>query len=295
MRFKETAVILPGGGMKNAYISILLMILRELKIISLSDFTRVYAQSSAGTTALFNLLGQDSDIIRVWREELTSRRVFGPGSLYATKGRWLGDTEHLINHCCRDLELERLKDIETSLMIGVVDSVTGKMKHFRLNDYDPPTMRKILRASCAVPLICSPVEVEESLFVDGGLHTLLPVEKAIEDGYKKIIVFLNRPVHVLHENHQRETQVFEWFHRKNPKIIETYRGRSRRYNDALRKLSDMEEDGDAIVIAPDEELPIRRFDWRRHKVSSVSEIARADSARHIERIVKFLRIEKSLV
>ncbi len=57
----------------------------------------------------------------------------------------------------------------------------------------------IMKASSAVPVACEPYVVDGVPYFDGGIVDPVPVQKAIDDGYDRIVLVLTRPKDVLRE------------------------------------------------------------------------------------------------
>ena len=51
-----------------------------------------------------------------------------------------------------------------------------------------------LRASSSLPFLSKPVEIDGKKYLDGGIADAIPIEKALEDGYDKIVIVLTRPI-----------------------------------------------------------------------------------------------------
>lgn len=67
----------------------------------------------------------------------------------------------------------------------------GSTKYFdksrvRFDDFD------IIKASSAVPVACEPYVVDGVPYFDGGIADPVPVQKALEDGYDRVILILSR-------------------------------------------------------------------------------------------------------
>lgn len=73
---------------------------------------------------------------------------------------------------------------------------TGEVKYFskadvRQDDYS------ILKASCAIPFVCRPYEVNGVPYYDGALGDAVPIEKAFAWGCDKVVLILTKPADVL--------------------------------------------------------------------------------------------------
>lgn len=48
----------------------------------------------------------------------------------------------------------------------------------------------ICRASCSMPYLCQKVNINNFEYLDGGITDPIPIKRAINKGYKKILLFL---------------------------------------------------------------------------------------------------------
>lgn len=50
-----------------------------------------------------------------------------------------------------------------------------------------------MKASCAIPFVCKPYEVEGIPYYDGALGDPVPIQKALELGCDRIVLVLTKP------------------------------------------------------------------------------------------------------
>lgn len=134
--------------------------------------------------------------------------------------------------------------------IEACDAVTGEAKYFdkshiHRNSYD------IFKASSAIPFVCQPIEIGNTLYFDGALGDTVPVEKAFEMGCERVVLVLTKPKGKLREvgNDARLSQLIR---RKYPKAAERLLTRADRYNEGVALAKALEEDGLVLIIAPDD-------------------------------------------
>jgi NTE family protein len=70
-----------------------------------------------------------------------------------------------------NLSVSRLEDLTTPLVVGAANLSKGQMEYFS----EGPIEQAVL-ASSSIPILFSPVQIGESLYVDGGLMDNLPVQ-----------------------------------------------------------------------------------------------------------------------
>lgn len=114
-----------------------------------------------------------------------------------------------------------------------------------------------LRATCALPLLFKPIEINGRLYMDGGVSDSIPFEKAFEDGCDKVIVLLTRPRGYI-KGYEKATPLVKAFYKKYPEFLNSFLNRPDRYNGAMKRLCELEKEGKALVIAPDDVFGIGR-------------------------------------
>lgn len=86
------------------------------------------------------------------------------------------------------LEARTFDDLKIPLFIVATDIIKGELKYFDSGD-----LLKIIQASMSIPVLLAPVEIEGSLYSDGGLMDNLPVEPLLGK-CKKIIAVSISPI-----------------------------------------------------------------------------------------------------
>jgi predicted patatin/cPLA2 family phospholipase len=99
-----------------------------------------------------------------------------------------------------------------------------------------------------------PAPYNDELYVDGGLGGGIPLEIAQEDGFKKFFVVLSRekgyskiPI--------RHPKILRGYYRKYPAMIEAMLNRYKVYNQTLEELRELESEGRAFLVYPDQ-MPV---------------------------------------
>lgn len=131
---------------------------------------------------------------------------------------------------------------------------SGQAEYWTVPRRDPSNT--VLQATCAIPLMFPPIELDGRLYFDGGCSDAIPWKRALEVGCDRVVVILTRE----RGYHKRFDSVksMELAFRKYPNFVETMRNRTDRYNDARAALFALEEEGKVMVIAPDDTLGCAR-------------------------------------
>ena len=86
----------------------------------------------------------------------------------------------------------------TGFTVVACNAEDGSTKYFGKSDVGYDNF-DILKASSAVPVACEPYAIDGIPYYDGGIADPIPVQKAIDDGYDRIVVILTRPKDTVRE------------------------------------------------------------------------------------------------
>lgn len=152
-------------------------------------------------------------------------------------------------------------------LAAVTNIRTGKPEYLRVTGEDPQW--KVLQATCALPLLFRPIEINGEKYADGGVADSIPYEKALADGCDKMIVVLTRERSYRKEQEKMMRYAAEKQKRKHPEYAQTMLQRHDRYNETVDKLTEQSKCGNIYVIAPVDTLGVGRTDKRVDKLMSL--------------------------
>ena len=115
----------------------------------------------------------------------------------------------------------------------------------------------LLRASSSLPVIFPPIEINGIKYLDGGITDSIPFEKAFEEGCDKVIVILTRE-RSYRKKPESLLPIIKIFYKKYPLLVKALENRHIMYNNQLERLSELEKQGKALVIAPKDTHGIKR-------------------------------------
>ena len=110
----------------------------------------------------------------------------------------------------------------------------------------------VLKASCALPILFTPIELNGVLYMDGGIADSVPFKKALADGCDKVMVLLSHPRGYV-KTKESATPLVKLVYRKHREFLSGFQNRPEKYNESIRELEELERQGKALVIAPSEE------------------------------------------
>ena len=125
---------------------------------------------------------------------------------------------------------------------------TGKAEYMSSTDIEK--CKKIGCASCAIPGLVAPVEIDGHLYLDGGICDSIPIEHTLAQGYDKAVVILTRKK----GNYSRITEgqklIFSRLFAKYPEFFEAICARSELYREQVRICEELEKEGRVLIIRP---------------------------------------------
>ena len=179
MKRKELGVVLSGGSVRgSAHVGFL------QRLDELEASPQIISGTSAGAMiGAFYAAGMSVDeILAFFRKtslfQYTSINPMTPG---------IFDTKKYA-HIFEEFLPPTFEDLNLPLTICATNLETGKPTYFNSGPLHKP-----LLASCAIPLVFAPVEIDGELYIDGGVMDNFPVEQ-IEGKCEMIIgSYLGRP------------------------------------------------------------------------------------------------------
>ena len=137
----------------------------------------------------------------------------------------------------------------TGFTVVACNADDGSTKYFDKSDvgYDN---YDIMKASSAVPVACEPYVIDGVPYYDGGIADPIPVQKAIDDGYDRIVVILTRPKDTVREQ-KKDIGPATILKRTHPEAAEKLMNRYQTYNDEVALAKEYEKDGRVLILAPE--------------------------------------------
>lgn len=148
------------------------------------------------------------------------------------------------------LDYATLKANPTGFTVVACNAEDGSTKYFdkdriRYDDFD------IVKASSAVPVACEPYVVDGVPYYDGGIADPIPVQKALDDGYERIVLILSRTRDQVRKQ-QKDLAPARILERSHPAAAQRLRERYRTYNDEMALAKEYEGQGKVLILAPEE-------------------------------------------
>jgi predicted patatin/cPLA2 family phospholipase len=142
-----------------------------------------------------------------------------------------------------------------------------------------------LRASGSMPFVSKCVNFENSKYLDGAIGDPIPIQKAIDDGYEKIVVVLTRP-NGYHKH--KERMPYNLFYKMYPNFVKTALSQPEKYNKTLNLIKKYESEDKIVVLRPSKDLKIERVEKNPQKLATIHQLGVDDCISNLNKIKDYL-------
>lgn len=250
----KLGIVLEGGASRTAFSCGVLDFFLEQNIIA-DYLIGVSAGIAYGSSYASGQLGRNLEINRRF---LPDKRYMGMRHLLSRKNRSYYNLQFVFDEVPNHLlpfDYEAFRAYPGKVVAVVTNIKTGLAEYMEV-PWDDKQLT-VIRASCALPFLFKPIEINGTLYMDGGLSDSIPYQKALDEGCDRIIVVLTR------ERRYRKApdpsaKLAERVYHQYPNLVRDLRVRHEVYNNSIDNLSKLENQGKVFVIAPDDTHGIGR-------------------------------------
>ena len=147
------------------------------------------------------------------------------------------------------VDYEAFEASPTGFTVIACNAEDGSTKYFDKSDVSYDNF-DIMKASSAVPVACEPYVIDGVPYYDGGIADPVPVQKALDDGYDRVVVILTRLKDVLREQ-KKDIGPAAILKRTHPAAAVRLLNRYQTYNDEVALAKEYEKDGRVLILAPE--------------------------------------------
>lgn len=208
----KLGIVLDGGGGRGAYQIGVWKYLIESKLYN--SISAISGTSVGGLNSCLFALDEYNLAETIWTQKIQDKILsididikeicgkialqfgiqnFVPGAsiisfftMLSTRGYF--SRKGLIEIIDEYIDLNELSKMEFPIYATCVELPLFETRYFKLNGYDTETIKKILLATSAIPIIFPKEEIEGKYYYDGGIKDNSPITPLYEEGCTDIIV-----------------------------------------------------------------------------------------------------------
>lgn len=276
----KVALVLEGGAMRGLYTA------GVLDVFMKND---IKADTIIGVSAgaLFGINYKSKQIGRALRYNLKyarDKRYMGMYSLLTT-----GDVmnrDFCFNKLVYELDpfdIETFNNSEIEFYAVVTNMESGKAEYIEIKDGGKDL--EYLRASGSMPFVSNIVEINGNKYLDGAVADPIPLKKAIDMGYEKIIVVQTRPADY---TKTKSLLPFDLVYKRYPEFIKTAQNAYINYNETLDFIRKYENEGKIIVLRPSEKIKMRRVEKNLNKLQAIYDVGVKDCNANLTKLKEYI-------
>ena len=144
--------------------------------------------------------------------------------------------------------------------------ITGKAEYFEEKS-SPERVMDIVRASSSLPFVTKISHVDGIPMLDGGITDSIPINYALEQGYKHPVVILTR--NKGYRKKDSKMRIAKAFYRKYPNLQKALSQRNTVYNQTIDLIEKLEEEGKITVIRPLNPVEVGRMEKDTAKLTAL--------------------------
>lgn len=278
----KTCLVLEGGGLRGIYTAGVLDCLAQEKI----EIDAIIGVSMGTLVGINYVSNQPKRAIRYNLKYCKDKRYIG---LYS----WLktGDivnkefAYYTIPEKLDKFDYEEFDHSKIKFYCTVTNVETGLPEYIEIKNSKKEI--EYLRAGGSMPGVSKIVEINQKKYLDGGISDSIPVKKAIELGYDKIIVIQTRPIEFRKKKSKMKSLCF--MYRKYPNFIKALQERNQKYNETIEEIIKLENEEKIFVIRPSRTIPIHRIEKNSQKILEQYNLGIEDFQKKINQLKKYLK------
>ena len=175
------------------------------------------------------------------------------------------------------LDYSAVVDNPMEFYVVALNALTGETNYFDKRDIKQDNY-DALKASCAIPFVCKPIDVCGIPYFDGGLADPVPIKKAFELGCDKVVVLLTRPADDV-APFVNDVRIANLINHSYPAAATELRKKADKYREGVMLAKKYEKEGKALIVAPEDTCGVRTLTREKAPLTDLYNLGYGDGKR----------------
>jgi predicted patatin/cPLA2 family phospholipase len=281
----KTCFVLEGGALRGIYTSAILDYLYE-KHLPIDCIIGVSAGALFGVNYFSDQPGRT---LRYNLKYYNDKRYMSIRSLILT-GNLIGKN-FAYYKLCKTLDPFDEASFEKNnkdFYLVKTNMETGEPEYVKLTK--PLEQMEELRATSAMPFFSRIIKIDGKKYLDGAIGDSIPVKKAFELGYDRVVVILTQPYDFKKKDmDEKHIKKAKRKYKKYPKFLNKLINRPKEYNKLLDNIKKLEKDKKIFVIRPSVSVEINPIKKTQDDLNRIYNIGKKDIETCYKDLVKYLK------
>lgn len=249
---EKSGLILEGGAMRSMFSAGVLDSFLDNEI----EVPNVIAVSAGAYAGMNYVSGQRGRVLDAVIKPLETEKYMGFRT-FLKKGTFF-DMDLMFDEIPKwrvPFDFQAFSESAKKFITSTVNCLTGEaVYHDDFPDMDQ--FFRVCRAANSMPFIAKITEIGGMPMLDGGMADAIPVVRALEEGWKKIVVVMTRDKKYRKKQRHVYLAFLKLVYHKYPEFVHMVAGRAKKYNDSLDMLEQLEKEGKAFILRPGEGMKL---------------------------------------
>ena len=280
----KVGLVLEGGAFRTIYSCGVTDAFLDKNIIA--DYV-IGASAGAGFGVSYasNQPGRNYEIVT--RYGIT-RKYMGLGNFLNPKTKAYFNLDYVYSTIPNELvpfDYKAFQEFKGEFKAVVTNVETGKAEYLDVDrTYNHNT---ILKATCALPILSPIIKYKGNGYLDGGIADSIPYEQAFRDGCDKVIIILTREYdYIKVAGHTMKHALVHY--RNFPELCKAMETRPERYNECIRRIKELENEGKVFVFRPKSVGTFKRNERNIEKIRELYNDGYTQGLERLEELKEYL-------
>ncbi len=251
-------------------------------------FSDVYSVSAASKDMVYYLLGKKKESLNLNLLCCKDENVINLGNVLFGKSAF--NSEYFFNNLQKNnypVNYDALKNSDINFYIGATNLNTHKIEYFTKENEN---LEKCILASCSIPVVQQPVNINNNLYVDGGVCENIPFSTALESSSNKVVCIATREkgYRKSAEAASKENFFINMKYRNEPETLKLLTSVTERYNEEMDNLDKLTEEGKLFTIYLSKPTDVDHFEKDEQKLRDLYNDGYNQMEKNIEQLLKYL-------
>ena len=240
----KTALVLEGGGLRGVFTAGVIDCLLDNEI-----FFDYVVGVSAGACNTIAYLAKEKKYFRKCMNQTSPFDSFY-GLPQMVESHRIIDLDKIFYEYTKQYNFNFEELLRSSIRWEMVASnlKTGKADYLHSDDVEK--IKLIGKASCSLPIITPPVEIDGELYLDGGIADSIPIQRALNLGYDKLLIVLTRKKGNFSSTSEATRMIMNRLYGEYPEFVKAAQERGKVYKEEVELAEQLEREKSAIIIRP---------------------------------------------
>ena len=281
----KTCFVLEGGALRGLYTAGVLDYLYEKKL----NIDCIIGVSAGALFGVNYFSDQPGRVLRYNLKYCNDKRYMSVRSLLLTGN--IVNKKFAYYKITKELDPfdEKTYEKNNKDFYAVVTNVkTGLAEYIKITN--PINQLEELRASSAMPFYSRIIHIGKNGYLDGAVADSIPILKALEMGYDRIVVVLTQPEGfrkpaLTDKNYNKIVKKYK----NHPRFMKALFNRPDVYNDTLDKIKELEKNKKIFVIRPSKNIDVDPIKKTKDDLQAIYDVGFKDIKNNYKDLIKYLK------